>query len=300
MMRPTMPVTGAWPRTVLWVTLTAGLAWVAWPIWGSATVADSAAQSDEAPWVLAALCALLLLLGFTLWHNAGRTLRPFAPAALLVAAATLTRAVLHPGSSGIEFGYAFPLLAGILMGSPAGFLTGAAAALVSSLVTDTITVHLVAQTLVWGLWGLAGGVLRPLGTTSAWLLGALLCLPLGPVSGLLLNLTTWPADQSDNATFLPGLGAWESAIRLARYCWETSFGYDLMRGIASAVLLLLIGRPLLTALRHSHDTRTLPVEPLDGPPPAVSPHAVQRRAKNAALTTLWTPDTDTSRGDPDD
>ncbi|MFT3887453.1 MAG: hypothetical protein QM713_04725 [Arachnia sp.] len=295
-MRPVGAVTGAGPRLAVLLTLAVGLGWLAWPVWSSSTAPDGAARAAEVPWVLAAVSALLLLLGFALWTTAGRTLRPFAPAALLGTAATLTRAALHPGASGVEFLYAFPLLAGATMGGPAGFLTGAASALLSSLVTDTVTEHLVAQCLVWGLWGLAGTLVRPLGTVAAWLGAALLALPLGPLSGVLLNLTGWAGDPSESGTFLPGLPPWDAAVRLWQYCWETSFAYDLTRGVATFLFLLLVGLPLLRALRRSHDARPLPAEPTDAEPQGVAPRALARRATARTIQNMWHPDL----GDPDD
>ena len=289
------PVTGALPRAVAALTIALALAWVGWPVWASGSAPDRAALAAEVPWVLGALASLLVLLGFTLWLAAGRSFAPFAPASLLGAAAVLTPHYLHPGTGGVELLYVFPLVAGVVLGAPAGLLTGASAALISAVAGGTVGTPLPAQALVWGLWGVAGALLRPLGTVAAWLWAAVLCVPLGPLSGLLLNLTGWPGEQSDAGAFLPGLPPWESARRLVEYTWTTSFAYDLTRGVTCAVTMALIGLPLLAALRRSHDPRSLPVAAGAQPVAVVSARSLDRRARSRRLENLWT-----NQGDPDD
>ncbi len=289
------PVTGALPRAVAALTIALALTWVGWPVWASGSAPDRAALAAEVPWVLGALASLLVLLGFTLWLAAGRSFAPFAPASLLGAAAVLTPHYLHPGTGGVELLYVFPLVAGVVLGAPAGLLTGASAALISAVAGGTVGTPLPAQALVWGLWGVAGALLRPLGTVAAWLWAAVLCVPLGPLSGLLLNLTGWPGEQSDAGAFLPGLPPWESARRLVEYTWTTSFAYDLTRGVTCAVAMALIGLPLLAALRRSHDPRSLPVAAGAQPVAVVAAHSLDRRARSRRLENLWT-----NQGDPDD
>lgn len=289
------PVTGALPRAVAALTIALALTWVGWPVWASGSAPDRAALAAEVPWVLGALASLLVLLGFTLWLAAGRSFAPFAPASLLGAAAVLTPHYLHPGAGGVELLYVFPLVAGVVLGAPAGLLTGASAALISAVAGGTVGTPLPAQALVWGLWGVAGALLRPLGTVAAWLWAAILCVPLGPLSGLLLNLTGWPGEQSDTGAFLPGLPPWESARRLVEYTWTTSFAYDLTRGVTCAVAMALIGLPLLAALRRSHDPRSLPVAAGAQPVAVVSARSLDRRARSRRLENLWT-----NQGDPDD
>lgn len=289
------PVTGALPRAVAALTIALALTWVGWPVWASGSAPDRAALAAEVPWVLGALASLLVLLGFTLWLAAGRSFAPFAPASLLGAAAVLTPHYLHPGAGGVELLYVFPLVAGVVLGAPAGLLTGASAALISAVAGGTVGTPLPAQALVWGLWGVAGALLRPLGTVAAWLWAAVLCVPLGPLSGLLLNLTGWPGEQSDAGAFLPGLPPWESARRLVEYTWTTSFAYDLTRGVTCAVTMALIGLPLLAALRRSHDPRSLPVAAGAQPVAVVAAHSLDRRARSRRLENLWT-----NQGDPDD
>ncbi|SHI96612.1 energy-coupling factor transport system substrate-specific component [Tessaracoccus bendigoensis DSM 12906] len=284
-----------WLVTLLTAALT--LVWLGWPVWSSGTVADRATASAEAPWLLGAQVCLLILLGYTLWLKAGRTLSPYAPVPLLVACAVTSSAFLHPGASGVEFAFVFPLVAGALLGGPTGFLTGSAAALISAAAGGTIAPQLVGQVLVWGLWGLAGAAVRPLSTRTAWLLGALLCLPLGVLSGLLLNLTGWAGETgADVGAFVSGAPPLDALTRLLQYSWATSFGYDLTRGISSAVVFSIVGGPMLWWLRQGFDTRHLPGEVAVTPARRISPRTMQRRTDSASITDLWIP----KQGDPDD
>lgn len=269
-------------------------AWLAWPLWSSETVADRPTLSGETPWLLGAELGLLVLLAFTLWLAAGRTVAPYAPVPFLAAGAVFATTFLHPGSNGIEVAYLFPFVAGALLGSPAGCLTGAAAALLTATVGGTIADPLVGQMLVWASWGVFGGWLRPLSTRVTWWLGAALCLPLGLLSGVLLNLTGWAGETSaDVGAFLPGAPPFESAKRLIEYVWATSFGYDLTRGVFTGLAFLALGGPLLTVLRRGFDTRRLPSEVSIRTTPRISTAARGRRDQ---LPNLWQP----TQGDPDD
>lgn len=291
------PTSGMWPRLVLLLTAVLGYGWLTWPLWDSAGAADTTTLGVELPTVLAGLCGLLSLLALSLWLAAGRTLRPFLAAAPLAACAVITTSVLHPGASGVEFAYAFPLIAGVLMGAPAGFLTGATTAILSAVVGDTVATPLIGQALVWGLWGLTGGLFRSWSTRAAAAATVASCFPLAVLSGALLNLTGWPSEtQTTAGAFLPGVGAWESLTRLASYTWSTSLGYDLSRGITTAVFLVLLGGPLIHLFRQAHDPRFLPVEVTMPSPPRIAARAVSRRDRSDSLTDLWR----TTEGDPDE
>lgn len=284
-------------RIVTLLSVGLSLTWLTWPIWSSGNVADQATVSSQAPWLLAAQSCLLILLGFTLWSGAGRTLRGFAPVPLLIGSAVTASAFLHPGQSGVEFAFAFPLVAGALLGGPAGFLTGSATALAVATVGGTVADPLVGQNLVWGLWGLAGGLLRPWSTRTAAWLGSLLCVALGVLSGVLLNLTGWVRETgAEVGAFVSGAPALDSLTRLLTYTWATSFGYDLTRGVSSAVVFLIAGGALLWWLRQSFDPRLLPGEVSITPARRISARPLARRRMANSINELWTP----MQGDPDD
>ena len=187
---------GAVSKAITWVIVALGLGWLTWPIWGSLTAPDRETVAAETPALLFALAGLVVLLAWGVWHDCGYHAPALAPVTLLVVVDSAVRLLLSPGSSGVEPTFALPLLAGATLGGPAGFLTGALAAMTSSIPLGLVQPPLVGQTLVWGLWGLAGGGLRSLRTRTAWFVGILACLPLGIVSGLLLNLIGWTGETA--------------------------------------------------------------------------------------------------------
>lgn len=277
-------------RLALLVLIALGAGWLGWPIWSSFTAPERDALDAEAPFVLAAVLGLLAVLATSIWLDAARRAAVFAPVSLIVGADVLVRLVLSPGSSGIEPAYALPLLAGAALGAPTGFLTGALAALASSVALGLVDTPLVGQVLVWGLWGAAGGLLRSLRPVTAWLLAALACLPLGLITGLLLNITGWTGDRDvTTGGFLPGLPPLKAFQRLLEYTWATSPAFDLTRAVVNALVVLAVGLPVLRALPTVYgvpaSTTPAPSKPR---PPAVRPGAIHRRDRSDQLTHLWT------------
>ena len=278
---------GAVSRAITWVIVALGLSWLTWPVWGSLTAPDRETVAAETPALLFALAGLVVLLAWGVWYDCGCHAPALAPVTLLVVVDSAVRMLLSPGSSGVEPTFALPLLAGATLGGPAGFLTGALAAMTSSIPLGLVQSPLVGQTLVWGLWGLTGGGLRSLRTRTAWFVGVLVCLPLGIVSGLLLNLIGWTGETAaTTGAFLPGLPPLASATRLWEYTWATSFAYDASRAITNAALLLLVGLPLLHGMRAAWGVAP---GPTDQPArnPRVSSAARERRARSSTLNQLW-------------
>lgn len=284
----TVPGPRSWAVTLSAVLL--GLGWLTWPVWGSYSAPGRDAVTAETPALLFALIGLLALLAWAVWRDCGRRASALAPVALLVVVASAVRVLLSPGASGVEPSFAPLIVAGATLGGPAGFLTGASAAVASSLPLGLVQSPLVGQALVWGLWGLAGGMLRQLRLHTVWLAGTLMCLPLGLVSGLLLNLIGWTGEtEATVGAFLPGSPLAASAERLWEYTVHTSLAYDATRAVTNAVLLLLVGLPVLRALRAAWGTEPYPVVPRE-PEPQVSPAARERRKRSDTLKQLWNPD----------
>lgn len=267
-----------------------GVGWLGWPIWSSFTAPGRDALQAETPFLLAAVMGLLALLATSMWLDAGRRAAVFGPVVLVALADVVVRLVLSPGGSGIEPVYALPLLAGAALGAPAGFLTGSLAALASSVALGLVDTPLVGQILVWGLWGAAGGLLRALRPSIAWLLAAAACLPLGLLTGLALNITGWTGERdAPTGGFLPGLPPLEALQRLVDYTLATSLAFDMTRAVVNAVLVLIIGLPVLRALRAAYGTAPRATAgPTKAPPPAVAPTALRRRGRSDQLTKLWT------------
>lgn len=261
-----------------------GLTWLAWPVWGSLSNPGRDDLVDAAPWLCVALVAGLLALAVAIWRDAGRRHEILSAVALLVLATTVLRAVLTPGAAGVEFVHALPLLAGVALGAPAGFLTGATSALVSTVLVGVTAETLPMQALVWGLVGASGGLFVLLRPTVAWLLAVPWAVAAGLGAGVLLNLMGWGVEPGVTDThFHPGLPPLEAAQRLWNYTRTTSLAHDTTRGVTSALVVLLVGRPVLRALRppSSHARVTTPA--VDD----VAPDALTRREDRVRLDRLW-------------
>ncbi len=278
-------------RSTLLVIGLLGTGWLGWPIWASFTAPDRDALEAETPFLLAAVLGLLGTLATSIWLDAGRRAAVFGPILLVAGVDVMFRLIMSPGGAGIEPVYALPLLAGAALGAPAGFLTGAVAALCSSVALGLVDTPLVGQILVWGLWGAVGGLLRAWRPAVAWLAAVVVSLPMGFITGLALNITGWPGERSAiTGGFLPGLPPLAAAQRLIDYTLATSLAFDLTRAVVNALIVLVIGLPVLRALRHVFGARIpmLP-GPTEPPPPAVAPAAVRRRSRSDHLNDLWTP-----------
>lgn len=285
------PTVAAWrSRLALLVLVVLGAGWLGWPIWSSFTAPGREALQAETPYLLAALLGLLMVLGTSIWLDADRRAEVFRPILLVSGVDVIIRLVLSPGGGGIEPVYALPLLAGAALGAPAGFLTGALASLASTVALGLVDTPLVGQILVWGLWGAVGGLLRNLRPVTAWLTAVLACLPLGVLTGIALNITGWTGERdASTGGFLPGLPPLEAAQRLIDYTLATSLAFDLTRAAVNALLVLVVGLPVLRALRSAFGTRTRETARRDEPPPpAVAPAAIRRRDRSDQLTNLWT------------
>jgi len=91
--------------------------------------------------------------------------------------------------------------------------------------------------------------------------------------GTLLNLWFWPfgAGTTTNFSYVPGAGVLHNLHSFVMFDLTTSLGFDIPRALTNAALVLLLGRPVLGALRRASRRAAFgaPVvhEPT-GPPPA--------------------------------
>lgn len=276
---------GRWSTVVAVLWLLGGLTWLAWPLWDSVGVPGREQVRVEAPWILGAQVAGLGLLGVTMWRESGRRWEEVRAIAVLVGADCLLRTLLSPGAAGVEVVHALPLLAGAGLGLAGGVLTGATAALVTTVLVATTAETLPAQCAVWAVVGALGSLLRWLPVVAAWLLAVPLAVGAGVLSGVLLNLIGWAQDLGTTTEhFVPGLPPAEVAARLWAYTLETSLAHDTVRGLTTALLVVAVGLPVLRALRPpDHRPPTNTVSRADRDRLA----ALRRREHSARLDHLW-------------
>jgi energy-coupling factor transport system substrate-specific component len=72
------------------------------------------------------------------------------------------------------------------------------------------------------------------------------------IYGLFTNFWFWPYIGSTNRySFVAGIGTIENLHRFVLFDLTTSMGFDLTRAVTCAVMVLVLGRPVLAALRRA-------------------------------------------------
>ncbi|MEK9736787.1 MAG: hypothetical protein VW239_05650, partial [Candidatus Nanopelagicales bacterium] len=76
--------------------------------------------------------------------------------------------------------------------------------------------------------------------------------------GLVMNLWFWPFlsgmeanAYTDGILFDPGAPVTENLARWLAFSLVTSLGWDIPRGVITAILIVLVGRPILIALHRT-------------------------------------------------
>lgn len=143
------------------------------------------------------------------------------------------------------------MLGGRVFGRGFGFVQGALSLFIGGLITGGVGPWLPFQMMAAGWVGFLAGCLpvRP-GRLEVPLL-ACLGFVLGLFYGALMNLWFWPFGRfGEGISFHPGADVAVNAANYVRYYVTTSVVWDLARGIFTFLLLLLVGAPLLRALRR--------------------------------------------------
>ncbi len=222
----------------------------------TAGAADGEPRTAEAPLVLAvvsAACLAVVLIELSATGGRGRLgTRSVALLAALVALDALLRLVPSVGGASPVFGLI--LLVGVAFGSTSGFLMGSLTLLVSAMITGGIGPWLPYQMLAAGWVGLSAGWLGALRSRpGAPLVLAIVAGAWGLLYGALMNLYSWPflapgIDAGGGIYWEAGLGLGETVERYRAYYLATSLGHDLLRAVANAAFVVLLGPAILRLL----------------------------------------------------
>jgi len=255
-----------------------GLAAFLYPLWLPADAAPTEAHANSAPFVAAALVALLVLALGVEVHLHRMRAATIAVLGVLAATTGLLRLLDLPGGgSGMFF---LLILAGAAFGPRFGLLLGLSSMMLGAVVTGGLGPWLPFQMLGAGWMGaLAGWVghltVRASPRTEVAVL-ALLGWILGFAYGALLNLWSWPFTVGlGDLGWEPGLTLRDTLVHYYRYYLTTSLAWDAAGALANALLILLVGAALLATLRRFAD-RLEPVVLLGPGPPShlgAEPHA---------------------------
>lgn len=229
-------------------------------IFAGATEADSDwfMHNTDGPLVVALVAALCMVLVIATLTEGGLNSKSLAALGVLSALAGALRTITLPAGANLYF--FLVILGGYAFGPRLGFLLGAISFFLSALVTGGIGPWLPFQVFASAWMGLSAGLLRPValragigGRAEVWLVVAFGVL-WGIIFGAITNLWFWPFWVSGpDISYQPGLGIQEALRRYWNFYLLTSFGWDLMRSICNAIIIGIVGGPMLKALLRFHD-----------------------------------------------
>lgn len=208
-------------------------------------------NSNNASILILIIIPLVLLVALADVMQGGIDSRSLAILGVLTAVVAAVRP-LGAGVAGLEPVWAIIIIGGRALGASFGFVLGAIGILGSAVLTGGIGPWLPFQMLVAAWVGAGAGLLPKLTGKKEVLLISAYGFIVGFLAGLLLNLWFWPFANGllPEISFEPGLAVTEQLSRWIRFSLLTSFGYDLPRGILTAILLFFLANPLLKAMRR--------------------------------------------------
>lgn len=228
------------------------LAAFGWPFVASTSgLGEGASHSSDAPWIFVLVLPLLAMIVLAEVNAGGIDAKAIALLGMLASIGGALRA-LSPGAAGLEPSFAIIMLGGRVFGRGFGFVQGALTLFVGALLTGGVGPWLPFQMIAAGWVGFLSGCL-PRRLTGRGELVVLACLGfvVGLVYGALMNLWFWPfADYGDGLSYEATSGPAANLANYGRYYLATSVIWDVSRGVCTFLLLLLIGRPLLRALKR--------------------------------------------------
>lgn len=180
--------------------------------------------------------------------------RRLALLAALAAIDTALRLAVVQGIGGFSPVFFLVLCAGYALGPSFGFLVGAVSILVSALAEGGVGPWLPYQALATGWVGVAAGLAgaRARGAPSWRDVAALAAVGavMGWLFGALMDVQVWVAGYqgSPDLGWRPGMPPLESLAHFARFYLATSLGYDTFRAVGNAVMVGVLGLPVLAGL----------------------------------------------------
>lgn len=241
-------------RSSVLLAITSGFGLIAfgWPLMIHQHSGVDAAHSSDAPWVFVALVPLLL--GIVMAELSEGAIDAKAVALLGVLAACFAALrVPSPGINGFEPEWFLLVLSARVFGRAFGFVLGAVAIFASALVTGGVGPWLPFQMLAAAWVGFGAGCLPPLRGMTERVMLAGYGMVAALAYGLLTNFWFWPfvAGTTTHYSFAPGIGVLANLHRFALFDLTTSMGFDVTRAVTTAVLIVVLGRPVLAALRRA-------------------------------------------------
>jgi energy-coupling factor transport system substrate-specific component len=195
---------------------------------------------------------LLILVLLAEMSSGGIDAKAVAMLGVLAALGTALRP-FGAGVTGFQPMFLLLVLGGRVLGPGFGFVLGATTMFSSALLTGGVGPWLPFQMLGAAWMGFFAGLLPPLRGRAEILVLAVYAAVSGVAYGFLLNLWFWPfqTGMSSTLSFLPGAPLHQNLSRFLAFSVATSLGWDLVRGLGNAALVLGFGGVVLRALRRA-------------------------------------------------
>ncbi|MGV1036553.1 MAG: ECF transporter S component [Candidatus Nanopelagicales bacterium] len=237
---------------VLSLVSVVGVVAFTWPLLAGEQ-STAVAHSKDAPWLFAMLLPLVLAVVLAQVADGGIDAKGVAMLGVLAAVGTALRP-LGTGIAGFEPVFILLALGGRAMGRGFGFALGTITLFSSAVLTGGVGPWLPFQMIAAGWFGFGAGCLPPRLRGRAEVValaayGAVAAL----LYGLLLNLSFWPwaVGLGSQISYVPGAPLLENLHRWIAFDITTSLGFDIPRAVITSVAILILGRPILFALRRA-------------------------------------------------
>lgn len=224
----------------------AGLAIFGWPF--------VAPETPPQAVVLAIALGAMAILAFIEIATRGLDSRRFALLAMIAAIDAALRLVLVTGIGGFSPIFFLILVAGYAFGPSFGFLCGATSLLASAVATGGIGPWLPYQLIACGWMGMAAGIAGSWRTGPPRVrdLAILACVGVitGYVFGALLDVWDWTTFYrgAPSFGFTPGASPLDLLGRFGHFYFATSLVYDSFRAAGNAVVIFVLGAPVIAGL----------------------------------------------------
>jgi energy-coupling factor transport system substrate-specific component len=237
---------------LLVVTSVIGVVAFGWPLLIHAHAGANLAHSADAPWLFVAILPLLLAVVLGEMAEGSLDAKAIALLGILAACGSALR-VPSPGVAGFEPVFFLLIPSGRVLGRGFGFVLGAVTIAASALITGGIGPWLPFQMFGAAWMGFGAGCLPPARGRAEILVLAAYAAVSSVAYGTLLNLWFWPfgAGTTTSFSFVPGAGLLHNLHSFVFFDLTTSLGFDLTRALTNTVLVLVLGRPVLAALRRA-------------------------------------------------
>ena len=211
------------------------------------------AHANDAPLLTVLLLGLCLGAVFSSLTGQQMTSKLVAVLGVLTAVNAVLRAV--PGPAGFNAIFVLPILTGYCYGPTFGFLLGALSLLISALIGGGVGPWLPYQMFATGWMGLLSAWLPQFPRHRPWepVMLAVWGGVLGLIFGAIMNIWFWPfvsGGTQGGQTWAPGMAAWSTLRNYAVFYVTTSLWWDAARALGNALLILLLGGPILRVLRR--------------------------------------------------